>query len=352
MRTTVGYARCYTSAGLSRAWSRPSRAVRRPRATTHDQGGSYTERLFGTDGVRGIANLEFTPELALSLSVSAGYVVARTFNGARPLAVVGRDTRVSGEFLGAAVVAGLASAGVDVMLLGVIPTPGVAYITQAIGADLGVSLSASHNAMADNGIKSFNRVGMKLSDEIEDAIELRMTQPWARPTGAAIGRVREATGPVDRYVEHLVGVPPRQLDGINVVVDCSNGTASYIAPNVLRRAGATVTATAVEPDGVNINDRVGATYVENLAKLVVERGAHIGIALDGDADRCIAVDAEGRIVGGDAILAICALAMRDGGRLHGDAVVTTVSANLGLLRAMAIHKIAVTQVDVGDRYVS
>ncbi|MEO6714725.1 MAG: phosphoglucosamine mutase [Mycobacteriales bacterium] len=308
-------------------------------------------RLFGTDGFRGLANSALTPELALALSVSAAHVVAESHNGARPLAIVGRDTRASGEFLEAAVVAGLASAGADVMLLGVIPTPGVAYIMQTLSAELGVMLSASHNPMPDNGIKFFNELGMKLADDVEDAIEKRMAEPWQRPTGAAVGRVKEALGLVDRYVDHLLTVPTRRLDGITVVVDCAHGAAWYVAPEALRRAGATVIAVAAEPDGLNINDGVGSTHIETLAKLVVEHGADVGIAHDGDADRCLAVDSAGTIVDGDAILAILAVAMHEAGKLPGAEVVTTVMTNLGFKLAMAEHGIAVTQTAVGDRYV-
>lgn len=308
-------------------------------------------RLFGTDGFRGLANAELTAEAALSLSVSAAHVVAEAGAGNRPLAIVGRDPRASGEFLESAVVAGLASAGADVLRLGIIPTPGVAYLMQALSADLGVMLSASHNPMPDNGIKFFDRDGMKLADSVEDAIEARMSEPWTRPTGAAVGRVTDAVNLVDRYIDHVLTVVEHRLDGITVVVDCAHGAAWYVAPEALRRAGATVIAVAAEPDGLNINDGVGSTHIAALAKLVLEHGADVGIAHDGDADRCLAVDAFGQIVDGDAILAICAIAMRDAGRLAGDEVVTTVMTNLGFKHAMSEHGIAVRQTSVGDRYV-
>ena len=308
-------------------------------------------RLFGTDGFRGLANAEVTAEAALVLSVSAAHVVAEAGAGNRPLAIVGRDPRVSGEFLEAAVVAGLASAGADVLRLGIIPTPGVAYLMQALSADLGVMLSASHNPMPDNGIKFFDRDGMKLADSVEDAIEARMSEPWTRPTGAAVGRVTDAVNLVDRYVDHVLSVVGHRLDGLTVVVDCAHGAAWYVAPEALRRAGATVIAIGAEPDGININDGVGSTHIDALAKLVVEHGADVGIAHDGDADRCLAVAADGQIVDGDAILAICAVAMHEAGTLVGNEVVTTVMTNLGFKQAMAEHGIAVTQTAVGDRYV-
>ncbi|HZG93610.1 MAG TPA: phosphoglucosamine mutase [Mycobacteriales bacterium] len=308
-------------------------------------------RLFGTDGVRGLANKDVTAELALSLSVAAAHIVAESDSGHRPLAVVGRDPRASGEFLEAAVVAGLASAGADVLRLGVLPTPGVAFLVKALGADLGVMLSASHNAMPDNGVKFFDSDGMKLADEVEDAIEARMNEPWTRPTGAAVGRVRDATDEVERYLVHLESVATTRLDGLRVVVDCANGAASYVAPEALRRAGADVIAVAAAPDGLNINDGVGSTHVESLAAAVLGRGADVGIAHDGDADRCLAVCRDGEVVDGDAILAICAVALQEKGRLAGDEVITTVMTNLGFKQAMAAQGISVVQTPVGDRYV-
>ncbi|MDQ1708685.1 MAG: phosphoglucosamine mutase [Frankiaceae bacterium] len=308
-------------------------------------------RLFGTDGFRGLANAEVTAESALALSVSAAHVVAEAGAGNRPLAIVGRDPRASGEFLESAVVAGLASAGANVLRLGIIPTPGVAYLMQALSADLGVMLSASHNPMPDNGIKFFDRNGMKLADAVEDAIEARMNEPWTRPIGAEVGRVEDAVDLVDRYVDHVLTVVGHSLSGLRVVVDCAHGAAWYVAPEALRRAGATVIAIGAEPDGLNINDRVGSTHIEALAQLVVEHGADVGIAHDGDADRCLAVDSAGNIVDGDAILAICAVAMHEAGTLAGNEVVTTVMTNLGFKQAMAEHGISVRQTAVGDRYV-
>ena len=310
-------------------------------------------RLFGTDGVRGLANGDLTAELALDLSVSAAHVLAErgTFAGHRPFAVLGSDTRISGDFLRAAVAAGLTSAGVDVLLLGDLPTPGVAYLTGALGADLGVMLSASHNPMPDNGIKFLARGGVKLDDVIEDAIEQRMQEPWTRPTGGDVGRFREHPTGLDEYVAHLVGTVAHRLDGLTVVLDCANGAASVAGPQALRDAGATVIAINAEPDGLNINDGCGSTHMESLQAAVVAHGADAGIGVDGDADRCLAVDATGAIVDGDQLLAILALAMRERGELHDDTVVATVMSNLGFVQALTGAGVKVLQTQVGDRYV-
>ena len=310
-------------------------------------------RLFGTDGVRGLANGDLTAELALDLSVSAAHVLAErgTFEGHRPLAVVGRDTRISGQFLESAVVAGLASAGVDVLLLGELPTPGVAWLTGALGADLGVMLSASHNPMPDNGIKFLARGGVKLDDAIEAAIEQRLREPWDRPTGGTVGRVTVHPTAVPEYAAHLVGTICHRLDGLKVVLDCAHGAASVVGPQALRDAGADVVAICAEPDGLNINDGCGSTHLDVLQAAVLEHGADLGFALDGDADRCLAVDASGEVVDGDQLLAILALAMRDAGELHQDTVVATVMSNLGFVQAMRAAGIGVRQTKVGDRYV-
>jgi phosphoglucosamine mutase len=310
-------------------------------------------RLFGTDGVRGLANGQLTAELAVDLSVAAAHVLgeAGVFSGHRPVAVVGRDTRISGEFLEAAVVAGLASAGVDVLLLGVLPTPGVAYLTGALNADLGVMLSASHNPMPDNGIKFLARGGVKLDDTIEIAIERRLREPWDRPTGGGVGRVRTYDDAVIDYTRHLVGTLPRTLDGIKVVLDCAHGAASVAGPKALADAGAEVVAICAEPDGLNINDGCGSTHLGLLQEAVVEHGADVGFALDGDADRCLAVDRDGNVVDGDQILAILALSMRDAGTLKADTVVATVMSNLGFVQALRREQVGVRQTKVGDRYV-
>ena len=310
-------------------------------------------RLFGTDGVRGLANSVVTAELCLDLSVAAAHVLgeAGVFSGHRPLAVVGRDTRISGQFLESAVVAGLLSAGVDVQLLGVLPTPGVAFLTEALGADLGVVLSASHNPMPDNGIKFLARGGVKLDDAVEAAIEKRLREPWSRPTGAAVGRVSTYDAAVPEYAAHLVSTLNTPLTGLKVVLDCAHGAASVAGPLALREAGAEVVAICAEPDGLNINDGCGSTHLGVLQRAVVEHGADVGFALDGDADRCLAVDRDGEVVDGDQLLAVLALAMRDAGTLKADTVVATVMSNLGFVQAMRAEGVGVRQTKVGDRYV-
>ncbi|QES49685.1 phosphoglucosamine mutase [Streptomyces venezuelae] len=315
-------------------------------------------RLFGTDGVRGVANADLTAELALGLSVAAAHVLAEagTFEGHRPTAVVGRDPRASGEFLEAAVVAGLASAGVDVLRVGVLPTPAVAYLTGALGADLGVMLSASHNAMPDNGIKFFARGGHKLADELEDKIEAiyrehRTGAPWERPTGAGVGRVSDYDEGFDKYIAHLIAVLPNRLDGLKIVLDEAHGAAARVSPEAFARAGAEVITIGAEPDGLNINDGCGSTHLGLLKQAVVEHGADFGIAHDGDADRCLAVDGSGEEIDGDQILAVLALAMRESGQLRKNTVVATVMSNLGFKLAMEAEGIALVQTGVGDRYV-
>ncbi|CAL9299333.1 phosphoglucosamine mutase [Streptomyces sp. SudanB182_2057] len=315
-------------------------------------------RLFGTDGVRGVANADLTAELALGLSVAAAHVLAEagTFEGHKPTAVVGRDPRASGEFLEAAVVAGLASAGVDVLRVGVLPTPAVAHLTGALGADLGVMLSASHNAMPDNGIKFFARGGHKLADELEDRIEAvydshRHGEPWERPTGAGVGRVRSYDEGFEQYIAHLLAVLPNRLDGLKIVLDEAHGAASGVSPEVFARAGAQVVTIGAEPDGLNINDGCGSTHLDLLKAAVAEHGADLGIAHDGDADRCLAVDHTGEEVDGDQILAVLALALRERSALPADTVVATVMSNLGFKLAMEREGIRLVQTSVGDRYV-
>ncbi|MFY4720202.1 phosphoglucosamine mutase [Streptomyces sp. LaBMicrA B280] len=315
-------------------------------------------RLFGTDGVRGVANADLTAEMALGLSVAAAHVLAEagTFAGHRPKAVVGRDPRASGEFLEAAVAAGLASAGVDVLLVGVLPTPAVAHLTGALGADLGVMLSASHNAMPDNGIKFFARGGHKLADELEDRIEAvyeshRHGEPWQRPTGAGVGRLRPYDEGFEQYVGHLLSVLPNRLDGLKIVLDEAHGAAAGVSPEAFTRAGAQVVTIGAEPDGLNINDGCGSTHLGLLKAAVIEHGADLGIAHDGDADRCLAVDHTGEEVDGDQILAVLALAMRERAALRADTVVATVMSNLGFKLAMEKAGIQLMQTAVGDRYV-
>ncbi|WP_116114807.1 phosphoglucosamine mutase [Amycolatopsis ruanii] len=308
-------------------------------------------RLFGTDGVRGLANGELTPELALSVAASASRVLAAHDRSHRPVAVVGRDPRASGEMLEAAVVAGLASAGADVLRVGVQPTPAVAYLVGALEADLGVMISASHNPMPDNGIKLFAAGGHKLPDGIEDEIEAGLTSDGPRPTGAGIGRVSDVGDAIDRYTDHLLAATPHPLTGLRIVVDCANGAASFAAPEVYRKAGAEVIAIHAEPDGININENCGSTHPEQLQAMVVEHGADLGIAHDGDADRCLAVDASGELVDGDQIMAILALAMAEAGELTQDTLVATVMSNLGLHLAMRDHQVNLRTTAVGDRYV-
>jgi phosphoglucosamine mutase len=309
-------------------------------------------RLFGTDGVRGLANGDLTPELALSVASAAARVLVAHDASHRPVAVVGRDPRASGEMLEAAVSAGLAAAGADVLRVGVLPTPAVAYLTGAYGADLGVVLSASHNPMPDNGIKLFARGGHKLPDDIELEIEQSIANGKPRrPTGAAIGRLRDAEDAAERYLTHLVKAVPDSLAGVRVVVDCAHGAASTVAPELYRRAGAEVIAVAAGPDGLNINDGVGSTHLDPLIRAVHEHDAALGIAHDGDADRCLAVDATGAIIDGDQILAICAVAMHENGTLNQNTVVATVMSNLGFHHAMRDAGIGLLTTAVGDRYV-
>ncbi len=309
-------------------------------------------RLFGTDGVRGLANGELlTPELAVGLSASAARVLAERDRSHRPIAIVGRDPRASGEMLEAAVVAGLASAGADAVRVGVLPTPAVAYLVGSLGADLGVMISASHNAMPDNGIKLFAAGGHKLPDAIEDAIEDGIDAAAPRPTGAAIGRVRDLPDAGERYLRHLLEATPGSLTGLRVVVDCAHGAASGVAPQAYRRAGAEVVALHAEPDGLNINEGVGSTHLGPLQKAVLEHAADLGIAHDGDADRCLAVDAGGAVIDGDMIMAVLAVAMLESGELAADTLVTTVMSNLGLHLAMKRAGIGVRTTGVGDRYV-
>ena len=327
-------------------------------------------RIFGTDGVRGVAGIELTARLAMDLAVAAVPVlapaVAAVGHTRRPAAVIGRDSRASGDFLEAAVVAGLASSGVDVHRLGVIPTPGVAYLTGALNADFGVVLSASHNPAADNGIKFFGRSGVKLPDAIEDQIEARLRAardgaPIASAVGEipalGFGRVTDAYSAHETYLDHLLaslptpsaGQPP--LHGMRVVVDCAHGAAFSIGPRALRRAGAEVIAIGAAPDGLNINASVGSTHLETLAAAVLEHGADAGLAFDGDADRCLAIDGDGQPLDGDQILAVLASQLKRGNQLVGDTVVVTVMSNLGFHDAMRESGITVVETPVGDKHV-
>lgn len=309
-------------------------------------------RLFGTDGVRGVANQDLTAELALSLGSAAARRLASTGGHARRVAVVGRDPRASGEMLEAAVIAGLTSEGVDALRVGILPTPAVAYLTSAYDADFGVMISASHNPMPDNGIKIFGPGGHKLDDATEDRIEELVSQgPGGRPTGAGIGRIVDAEDALDRYLRHVSKAVTTRLDGLTVVVDCANGAASSAAPQAYRAAGANVITINAAPDGLNINDGCGSTHMEGLRSAVVSYGADLGLAHDGDADRCLAVAADGRVIDGDAIMVILALAMRESGELAGNTLVATVMSNLGLHLAMRAAGVEVRTTSVGDRYV-
>jgi phosphoglucosamine mutase len=315
--------------------------------------------LFGTDGVRGLANGKITGELALGLGVAAALElgIAGAREGHRPRAVIGRDTRISGEFLSAALKAGMASAGVDVVDVDILPTPAVAYLTGAMGVDFGVMISASHNPMEDNGIKFLARGGLKLDDAVEDRIAARLAAPWDRPTGAAVGKIVPDTGSADdEYVAHLVasigasgdGTP---LSGLRIAVDCANGAASDVGPRALREAGADVVVMNASPDGRNINRKCGSNHPEQLQAVTVASEADFGVAFDGDADRCIAVDHRGQIVDGDQIMGVLALALKERGALADDTLVLTVMSNLGLVLAMREAGIVTVQTGVGDRYV-
>ncbi|TFC14028.1 phosphoglucosamine mutase [Cryobacterium algoritolerans] len=315
-------------------------------------------RLFGTDGVRGLANRDLTAGLALALAQASAAVLTqgrraqlRLAEGRRPVAVLARDPRISGEFISAAVAAGLASSGVDVLDAGVIPTPAAAFLIADIGADFGVMISASHNPAPDNGIKIFAFGGTKLPDDVEDRIEEHLEGPNLTPIGGDVGRIRRFADAEDRYVVHLLSTLPNRLDGVHVVLDCAHGAAAGVSPQVFTDAGARLTVIGADPDGLNINDGVGSTHLDNLAAAVLANGADIGIAHDGDADRCLAVDRDGNVVDGDQIMAILAVSMAARGVLKDRTLVATVMSNLGLRKAMAANDIRMIETKVGDRYV-
>ena len=309
-------------------------------------------RLFGTDGVRGTANKDITADFALRLAQAAAVVLGdySRSRGERPRAVIAKDPRVSSDFIAAAVSAGLASSGVDVFDAGVIPTPACAYLTADLDADFGVMISASHNPAADNGIKFFARGGHKLPDSIEDEIEAKLGSALA-PIGGEVGKVTRFSDAEDRYLIHLLGTMPVKLEGLKVVVDCAHGAASAISPQAFADAGAKVVVIGADPDGTNINSGYGSTHLSALQAAVVEHGADLGIAHDGDADRCLAVDETGKIIDGDHIMAILALAMKDAGELSRNTLVATVMSNLGLKIAMQEAGIEMIETAVGDRYV-
>ncbi len=312
-------------------------------------------RLFGTDGVRGLANGELTADLAVGLGEAAARLIGGgpREDGGKPRAIIGRDTRISGEFLDHALAAGLASSGMDVVRIGVVTTPTVAHLTASEDdVDLGVMISASHNPMADNGIKFFARGGFKLADAVEDQIQALLGQSWDRPTGAGVGEVDYDDDWAEKsYVEHLVESVGTSLAGVRIAVDCANGGASALGPEALREAGADVVVINASPDGRNINDKSGSTHPEQLQAVAVASGADFGVAYDGDADRCLAVDRHGVLVDGDRIMGSLAVFMRDAGQLDHDTLVVTVMSNLGLLHAMRDAGIHTVQTSVGDRYV-
>ncbi|WP_394957239.1 phosphoglucosamine mutase [Scardovia wiggsiae] len=326
-------------------------------------------RLFGTDGARGLANGFLTPRLALDMGDAAARVLGNSSTAAdsddahhgRRRALVGRDTRVSGDFLAAALSAGMSSAGFDVLDVGIIPTPGVAYLTSVLNVEMGAVISASHNPMPDNGIKFFARGGFKLPDAKEDEIESIMGSDWQRPTGAGVGRIsHDITTATNMYIDHLVdtiapadkgGTRPQPLRGLRIVADCANGATSVVAPEALRRTGADVVVINASPDGYNINDHAGSTHPEQLQAMVRASGAQMGVAFDGDADRCLAVDEDGTMVNGDQIMGILARAYKREGKLSHDTLVITVMSNLGLILALKDMGIKIVQTNVGDRYV-
>ncbi|MDH6197028.1 phosphoglucosamine mutase [Mycobacterium frederiksbergense] len=347
----TGYSRRVSRSGIDSAagWSLTSSVVFR--AVNYEKFDGMG-RLFGTDGVRGVANRDLTAELAVALGSAAARRLGNSTGHARRIAVVGRDPRASSEMLEAAVIAGITSEGVDALRVGALPTPAVAYLTSAYDADFGVMISASHNPMPDNGIKIFGPGGHKLDDDTEDRIEeLVNSGPGQRPTGAGIGRVLDAEDALDRYLRHAGKAVTTRLDGLTVVVDCANGAAWAAAPRAYRAAGANVIAISAEPNGLNINDGCGSTHMEVLQAAVVQHGADLGLAHDGDADRCLAVDAAGRVIDGDAIMVVLALAMQEADELASNTLVTTVMSNLGLHLAMRAAGIEVRTTSVGDRYV-
>ncbi|MBW5448209.1 phosphoglucosamine mutase [Cohnella sp. CFH 77786] len=309
-------------------------------------------KYFGTDGVRGVANRELTPELAYRIGRCGGVVL--TGRSKRPKVVIGRDTRISGAMLESALVAGLLSIGADVVRLGVVSTPAVAYLTRKLHADAGVMISASHNPVEDNGIKFFGGDGFKLLDETEAEIERLMdaaVDELPRPTGDGVGTVTTDESAKELYLEFLRTTVGSRFDGLKIVLDCAHGAAYELAPAIFRALGAEVIAYGAEPNGLNINDGAGSTHPEMLAAKVLEHGADLGLAFDGDADRLIAIDENGQETDGDYILCICGDAMKRAGKLKHDTVVTTVMANIGFFQAAKALGLATAQTAVGDRYV-
>jgi phosphoglucosamine mutase len=309
-------------------------------------------KFFGTDGVRGVANLELTPELVFRLGRFGAYVLTKQKQNAKM--VVGRDTRLSGEMLESALIAGITSVGVDVVRLGVISTPGVAFLTRHLEAEAGVMISASHNPFPDNGIKFFNANGQKLADDIEEQIEEYLAQEndsLVRPVAENVGRVLDDSKAYLQYLKHLKSTIDIDLCGIHVVVDGANGAAYQLAPQLLRELGADVTTIHSNPNGTNINVDCGSTHPESLQEEVIAKGAHLGLAFDGDADRLIAVDENGQLLDGDKILFICGQYLKDHGQLKQDTIVTTVMSNIGFFKAAENVGMLTEKTKVGDRYV-
>jgi phosphoglucosamine mutase len=327
------------------------------RRTTNNGVKPATRKLFGTDGVRGVANVDpMTPEMAMRLGMAVAYQLRRTAHGGRPRVVIGKDTRLSGYMFETAMAAGICSMGVDVMLVGPLPTPGIAFITSSMRADAGVVISASHNPYQDNGIKIFARDGFKLPDATELELERLMESPElasGRSTAAEVGKAFRIDDAVGRYVVFLKAAFPRDLtlDGQTVVVDCANGAAYRVAPAVFQELGAKVVQLGCHPDGKNINHKSGALHPEAMARAVKRHGALLGIALDGDADRVIICDERGEVVDGDQIMAICARRMIAGGTLNKRTLVATVMSNLGLQKAVEQVGGHLLRTPVGDRYV-
>lgn len=308
--------------------------------------------MFGTDGVRGVANRDLSPETAFKLGRAGAHILARS--GPNTHMVIGKDTRISGDMLEAALIAGICSAGVDVLKVGVMPTPAIAYLTSDLKAAAGVVISASHNPVEDNGIKFFGASGYKLSDEVEEDIEELFMNDCAgvpHPVAGDVGRVYEIRDAEDRYVKFACSTIDTTLEGLKIVIDCANGAAYRVAPRIYREMGAEVIPIFNIPDGVNINHRCGSTHMQALMEAVVTHGADLGLAHDGDADRVLAVDAGGNLVDGDQIMVACARDLKEKGLLANDCVVVTVMSNLGLRLAMREAGIKVVETKVGDRYV-
>lgn len=311
-------------------------------------------RLFGTDGARGVANSELTVELAVNIGKAAAMVLTGAGSSNRPKILIGKDTRLSSDMLEGALIAGLCSVGADVVLLGAVPTPAVAYLVKKYSADAGIMISASHNPFEFNGIKIFSGSGYKLPDSLEEEIEaivLDGARPYPDPTGDGLGRVIYADNAAEDYISHIIETVPERLDGMKVAIDCSNGSASRTAKELFTRLGADCIMLADKPDGININKDCGSTHMEALQKFVKESDAELGIAFDGDADRCLACDENGEYIDGDFIIAICALDLHERGELKKDTVVGTVMANMGFGRFCKKNDISFIAANVGDRYV-